>query len=52
MQKNIESHLVEKRVFKPAKAFAAQARLKNLAQYRRMHRESIKNPEKFFSAAN
>jgi len=49
MQKNIESHLVEKRVFKPAKAFSAKARLKNFAQYQRMHRESIKHPEKFWA---
>ncbi len=49
MQENIESHLVEKRVFKPAKSFSAKARLRNLAQYQRMHRESIKQPEKFWA---
>ena len=49
MQKNIESHLVEKRVFKPAKSFSAKARLKTFAQYQRMHRESIKHPEKFWA---
>jgi acetyl-CoA synthetase len=49
MQENIESHLVEKRVFKPAKTFSAKARLKNFAQYQRMHRESIKHPEKFWA---
>jgi acetyl-CoA synthetase len=49
MQENIESHLVEKRVFKPAKTFSAKARLKSLAQYQRMHRESIKHPEKFWA---
>src|SRR5207237_6773366 len=46
---NIESHLKEKRVFKPAKEFAQKARIKNLAQYRRMYRESIKQPDKFWS---
>ena len=48
-RRNIESHLVEKRVFKPAKSFSAKARLKNFAQYQRMHRESIKQPEKFWA---
>jgi acetyl-CoA synthetase len=49
MADNIESHLVEKRVFKPAAAFAKNARIKNLEQYRRMHRESINRPEKFWA---
>jgi len=47
--KNIESHLKEKRVFKPSKEFAQKARIKNLAQYKRMYRESIKSPDKFWS---
>src|SRR5882724_13097590 len=47
--KNIESHLKEKRVFKPSKEFAQRARIKNLAQYRPMYRESIKHPDKFWS---
>src|SRR5213596_3694260 len=47
--KNIESHLKEKRVFKPAKEFSAKARIKSLDQYRRMYRESIKSPEKFWA---
>src|SRR5437773_12013020 len=47
--KNIESHLKEKRVFKPAKEFAQNTRIKNLAQYRRMYHESIKQPDKFWS---
>ncbi len=49
MAENIESHLVEKRVFKPAKKFAAQARIRSLAQYQRMYRESIRHPEKFWA---
>src|SRR5256885_13585042 len=49
MEKNIESHLKETRVFKPARAFAKNARIGNLAQYRRMHRESIRQPEKFWA---
>src|SRR5438093_10709474 len=47
--RNIESHLKEKRVFKPAKEFARNARIRNLAQYRRMYRESIRQPDKFWS---
>src|SRR3954453_691662 len=49
MAENIESHLVEKRVFKPSKAFAKAARIKSLEQYRRMYRESIKTPAKFWA---
>src|SRR5216110_2768998 len=49
MHTNIESHLVEKRVFKPSKDFAKKARIKSLDQYRRMYRESIYRPEKFWA---
>ena len=49
MHDNIESHLVEKRVFRPPKHFARSARIKSLQQYRRMYRESIKHPEKFWA---
>ena len=49
MAENIESHLVEKRVFKPRKDFAKGARIKSLEQYRRMYRESINRPEKFWA---
>src|SRR6266581_1105183 len=47
--RNIESHLKEKRVFKPGKEFASKARIKNLAQYQRMYRESIRQPDKFWA---
>src|SRR5438105_11777757 len=49
MDANIESHLIEKRRFKPAAKFANKARIKSLAQYRRMYRESIRSPEKFWA---
>lgn len=49
MAENIESHLVEKRVFKPSKNFTKGARVKSLDQYRRMYRESINRPEKFWA---
>src|SRR6266403_2520712 len=48
MHSNIESHLIEKRVFKPPKDFAKKARIKSLDQYRRMYRESINRPAKFW----
>ncbi len=46
---NIESLLTERRVFKPSKEFAAKARIKSLGQYRRMYRESIRHPAKFWA---
>src|SRR4026207_853172 len=49
MHDNTESHLVEKRIFKPAPGFSSQARIKSLAQYRRMYRESIRQPAKFWT---
>src|SRR6266851_4130995 len=49
MHDNIESHLIEKRVFKPPQDFAKKARIKNLDQYRRMYRESINQPAKFWA---
>ena len=49
MEKDIESHLKENRVFKPAPAFVKNARIKSFDQYRRMHRESIRQPEKFWA---
>jgi acetyl-CoA synthetase len=49
MEKNIESHLKETRVFKPSRDFAKKARIGSLDLYRRMHRESIRQPEKFWA---
>jgi acetyl-CoA synthetase len=49
MERNIESHLIEKRVFKPSKEFAKNARIKSLAQYRKMYRESIRSPDRFWA---
>src|SRR6266576_1395851 len=49
MHTNIESHLVEKRVFKPSRDFAKNTRIKSLDQYRRMYRESIRQPAKFWA---
>ena len=49
MHDNIESHLIEKRVFKPSKNFSSKARIKTLAQYRRLYLESIRQPAKFWA---
>jgi len=49
METNIESHLIEKRVFKPAKDFAKKARIKSLAQYQKMYRESVRKPATFWA---
>ena len=46
---DIESHLKETRIFNPATQFAEKARIKNLAQYRRMHHESLTRPAQFWT---
>jgi acetyl-CoA synthetase len=45
---NITSMLQEDRVFPPPKAFAAAAHIKSLAHYRKLYRESIRAPERFW----
>mgnify|MGYP001304121332 FL=1 len=50
MSNAIESHLVEKRVFKPARDFSKAARIGSMADYRRLYEASVKNPEKFWAA--
>ena len=49
MEQNIESHLKENRVFKPARAFAKKARIGSLEDYRKLYRESIDRPDKFWA---
>jgi acetyl-CoA synthetase len=49
MEKNIESHLKEDRVFKPSRDFAKHARITSLDQYRRRYRESLRHPDKFWA---
>jgi acetyl-CoA synthetase len=46
---NIESHLIENRVFQPAKAFSKKAYISSFEQYQQLYHESIKNPEEFWS---
>jgi acetyl-CoA synthetase len=48
MSKAKASSAVENRVFKPAPEFSKKARVKSLAEYKRMHAESIKSPAKFW----
>ncbi|MBV9997555.1 MAG: acetate--CoA ligase [Verrucomicrobia bacterium] len=49
MSNNIESHLVENRVFKPHKAFAKTAHISSLEEYQELYQKSVKNPEKFWA---
>jgi acetyl-CoA synthetase len=50
MSTNIESHLIEKRVFKPSREFAKQARISSFAEYKKLYDLSIKKPDKFWAA--
>jgi acetyl-CoA synthetase len=45
---NIESVLKEKRVFKPNAKFAKDARIVSMKKYQKMHKASLKNPDKFW----
>jgi acetyl-CoA synthetase len=45
---NITSVSTEKRVFRPSKEFSKKARLGSLAQYQKLYRESLRDPEKFW----
>ena len=47
----ITSALQENRVFPPPKSFSEKAQIKSLDEYRRMYRESIDNPDKFWGDA-
>ena len=49
MSINIESHLIENRVFKPKKAFSKKAHISSLAEYQELYRKSIENPKKFWA---
>src|SRR5947208_12040172 len=49
METNLQSHLIVMRVFKPAEDFSKKARIKSLAQYRKMYRESMRRPDAFWA---
>src|SRR5215469_16967489 len=44
----IESHLVENRLFEPAKAFSDKAYISSFEQYQDLYRKSIAKPEEFW----
>jgi acetyl-CoA synthetase len=46
---NIESHLIENRVFPPSAEFAAKARVRSLAEYEALYEESIRQPDAFWA---
>ena len=46
---NIESHLTEKRVFKPGKTFSKAARISSMEEYREMYKQSVRKPDKFWA---
>jgi acetyl-CoA synthetase len=48
-RQSIESILAEKRLFKPSKRFSEKARIGTIAQYEKLYRASIRDPEKFFA---
>jgi acetyl-CoA synthetase len=48
MSSSIESVLHEDRRFPPSEAFRAQARLSSEAEYQKLYRESLDDPEAFF----
>ncbi|HEY8899579.1 MAG TPA: acetate--CoA ligase [Chthoniobacterales bacterium] len=50
MSTNVESHLVENRVFKPSREFSKAAGIGSLAEYRRLYESSIRRPDKFWAA--
>ena len=49
MSKNIESHQTEDRVFRPSRDFAKKARVSSMAEYKRLWKESIDKPKKFWA---
>jgi len=49
MQEDFTSVLKEKRIFKPSKEFSRNAHIKSMKEYKKIYKESIKNPEKFWA---
>lgn len=49
MSHKIESHLQEERVFTPSSEFSAKARISSLAQYKKLYRQSIQQPDVFWN---
>jgi len=49
MAQDITSMMQEERVFYPPKELSEKAHIKSMAQYERLYKESIENPEEFWS---
>ena len=49
MPEDFTSVLKEKRIFKPSKEFGKKAHIKSMQEYKKIYKESIKNPEKFWA---
>jgi len=48
-EKTIMSIMTEDRVFEPSEEFRQKAAIKSMEEYKKMHRESLENPEAFWS---
>src|SRR6266481_6544017 len=48
-ERDIDSTLKEKRVFKPSKAFSDQAHIKSFAAYKTLYRKAQKSPERYWA---
>ena len=48
-QKTITSMMAEKRVFKPPKELTDQAFIKSLEEYKKIHKRSVEDPQKFWA---
>jgi acetyl-CoA synthetase len=44
----VDHNLVENRIFKPSLKFSKQARVRSLAEYRKLHAESVSRPDRFW----
>ena len=51
MTDSIDSVLQETRQFRPSRSFAQQAHISDPAEYERLYRQSIEDPEAFWGAA-
>jgi acetyl-CoA synthetase len=50
-EQTIQSMMDEKRVFNPPESIRRNAEIKSLDEYKKLHKESIENPEKFWGKA-
>ncbi len=50
-EQTIQSMMDEKRVFNPPESIRRNAEIKSLDEYKKLHKESIDNPEKFWAKA-